>query len=274
VGHLWSASGSTEVPFNRIMPYEYAGAGAINSSIDDLQHWIRMLLADGVFEGKRIVSSVGLAVTRTPRVPIRQGMSYAMGWILESTPNGEITWHNGGTTSFGTFIGLALGQDLGVVVLTNQAHMGLPDAVGKWVFDRLLDNPEVDYAAADLAAAKAADAAARKSFDKPADALPPIALAPLAGDWDGTVFGESALTVDGEALRLALPTGAVLRLEPWSGDVFTVRLLPEGDMATMAANLGPLPLGFAQFAVDATGQYRDLDMNFILEPQEYHFRRE
>ncbi len=274
VGHLWSASGSSEVPFTRVMPYEYAGAGAINSNIEDLQHWVRMLLADGVFEGNRIVSTDNLAVTRMPRVPIRSGISYAMGWIIQSTPNGEITWHNGGTTSFGTFIGLALGQDLGVVVLSNQAHMGLPDAIGKWVFDRLLGNPEVDYAAADLEAAKEADAAAGKMFDKPADALPPIPLAPLAGDWTGAVFGESALTVDGESLRLTLSTGAVLALDPWNGDVFTVRLLPEGDMAAMAANFGPLPLGFAQFEVDATGQYRDLDINFLLEPQEYRFRRE
>ena len=83
-----------------------------------------------------------------------------MGWLLQSTPNGQITWHNGGTTSYGAYIGTLLDKDVGIIVLTNLVNVGLPDAIGEWTFDRLLGNPEVDHAAQKLAAAKAAAAVA------------------------------------------------------------------------------------------------------------------
>jgi len=273
-GYLWSPEGSVEVPFNRLMPYDYAGAGEINSTIDDLQRWVRVQLADGTFEGRRLVSSDALAVTLAPRVPIRKGASYAMGWIIESTPNAEITWHNGGTVAFGSYIGLARGEDVGVIVLTNQAHAGLPDAIGRWTLDRLLGNPEIDYAAIDLEAAKTAAAAMAKAFERPAGALPSIPLSSFAGDWSNPVFGTSNATVDGDALNLALPTGATLRLEPWNGDTFTVGLVPEGEMAVIAASFGPLPLGFAQFRIDGSGTYRKLAIDFTMESQEYVFTRD
>ena len=60
--------------------------------------------------------------------------------------------------------------------------------------------------------------------------------------------------MDGDGLMLALAeTGARLRLAPWDGDVFTVAIVPEGRFAAVAANLGALPLGFAQFLADETG---------------------
>jgi hypothetical protein len=36
-------------------------------------------------------------------------------------------------------------RDVGVIVLTNAQNMGYPDAIGLWLFDCILDNPEIDY---------------------------------------------------------------------------------------------------------------------------------
>ena len=55
-----------------------------------------------------------------------------MGWVIQSTPNGRIVWHNGGTTAFGAYIGTAPDKDVGVIVLTNETNVGFPDAVGEW----------------------------------------------------------------------------------------------------------------------------------------------
>src|SRR4029079_7013173 len=67
-GHRWSPEGTVEVPFTPLFPYAYAGAGAINSTIEDMAHWLRLQLSDGSFEGKRVVSPENLAVTRMARV--------------------------------------------------------------------------------------------------------------------------------------------------------------------------------------------------------------
>ena len=94
-------------------------------------------------------------------------LAYAMGWVLQSTPNGRIIWHNGGTTAYGAYIGTRPTRMSGVIVLTNRDNVGLPDAIGEWTFDRLLGNPEVDHVALKLAAAKASfanGAPARRRF--------------------------------------------------------------------------------------------------------------
>ena len=181
IGHLWAADGVVEVPFTPLFPYAFDGAGAINSSVDDLSRWVRMQLAGGTFEGKRIVSAENLAVTKLPRVAVSDTATYAMGWVNRSTPNGTVVWHNGGTTAYGAFIGLLPDRDAAVIVLSNATNVGLPDAIGQWTLDRLLGNPEVDFVASTLKGARAADAAARATFATPADAAPPPPLAPLAG---------------------------------------------------------------------------------------------
>jgi CubicO group peptidase (beta-lactamase class C family) len=273
-GHVWSAAGTREVPFTRFMPYDFGGAGAINSTVEDLGRWVRLQLANGMFEGKRIVSAENLAVTRMARVAISDHAAYAMGWVIQSTPNGTITWHNGGTVAFGSFIGLARDHGVGVIVLTNETNVGLPDAIGLWALDKLLGNPEVDYAAISLKAATASDEAARKMFERPADARPSIAVGPLAGSYAEPVFGEAELTAADGTLTVtfgALPSR--LRLEPFSGDVFAVRLVAEGEMESLAANLGDTPIGFAQFRIDANGKIDRFSLAFAQGTQEYLFVR-
>lgn len=273
-GHVWSAAGTREVPFTRFMPYDFGGAGAINASVGDMSHWLRLLLANGAFEGKRIVSAENLGVTRMARVAVSDKAAYGMGWLVQSTPNGNITWHNGGTVAFGAYVGLALDHGVAVVVLTNETNVGLPDAIGEWTLDKLLGNPEVDYAAMRLKASIAADEAGARMFDKPADAQPPIPPAPLAGTYTNPVFGEAVVAVEDGALTIGFTAiGSKLRLDPWSGDVFTVGLVAEGEMRSLAENLGPGPLGFAQFRIDSSGRMDRFALNFAQESQEYLFVR-
>ena len=81
--------------------------------------------------------------------------SYALGWVVQQTPNGDIVWHNGGTFGFGAIVALQLDRNLGVIVLSNQSNFGMPgDALGLWTLDRLLGNPMVDHGAKTLAGAK------------------------------------------------------------------------------------------------------------------------
>jgi CubicO group peptidase (beta-lactamase class C family) len=273
VGNRYDPKGSVEAPFTPIFPYAFEGAGAINSTVNDLSRWVRLQLAHGTFEGKPLVSAENLAVTKTPRVGLAPGVSYAMGWVQQSTPNGLITWHNGGTTTYGAYVGTALDHDVGVIVLTNLQNVGFPDAVGEWALDKLLGNPEVDYAAQKLAAARAAAEANAALFVPVADPAPPPPLAPLAGDYANDATGDASVAVEGEALRLTLGTGAQLRLDPRDGDIFTATLLPEGRFAAVAADMPPLPVAFAQFLADKSGGRSTLRLTFSDDGQKLDFVR-
>ncbi|MGH7114024.1 MAG: serine hydrolase, partial [Stellaceae bacterium] len=255
VGHRWTPKGSVEIPFDRSFPYLFGPAGDINASVEDCARWLRLQIGDGEFAGHRLVSEKNLAVTRTPKVAINETMTYAMGWIISSTSNGRVIWHNGGTNGFGAAIGFLPGKGVGIIVLTNEQNKGFPDAVALWAFDRLLGNPEIDYAQTNLAHAKADAAKDEAMYKKPAAPRPTPDLAALAGDYHSNAMGAGTLAIDGDGLMASLnETGARLRLEPYDGAVFTVRLAPEGRFAAIAASLGDAPAGFADFEADARGR--------------------
>jgi CubicO group peptidase (beta-lactamase class C family) len=273
-GHRYTDDGSVAVPFVQLIPYDVDGAGDINSNIEDMAKWVSLQLAGGTTpDGRRIVSADNLAYTHTPKVAINDKASYALGWVVQQTPNGDIVWHNGGTYGFGAMLILQLDRKLGVVVLTNESNVGMPDAIGLWTIDRLLDNRMVDYAAKSLPLAKAAYADAVKQFARPADPQPSPPLAPLAGKFANPAFGEAILRIDGDAATLELMgSGAKLRLVAWNGDVYTATLAPEGKFADVAANLGPLPSAFVQFQSDKDGKPDTLRLIFA-DGQAYHFKR-
>jgi hypothetical protein len=70
-------------------------------------------------------------------------------------------------------------------VLTNEENKGFADAVDLWALDKLLGNPEIDYATKSLARAKDAVAKERELLKRPAAARPPPDFKPLAGDYAG-----------------------------------------------------------------------------------------
>jgi hypothetical protein len=271
-GYRWTPNGMVELPFTQVFPYDYGGAGDINSNVEDMARWVRLQLGDGTFEGRRIVSSASMAAARTPKVAVSDKAFYALGWIVQQTPNGNIVWHNGGTSGFGAYVGLLLDKGVGVVILANA--VGFPDAIAAWTMDRLLGNPQVDQAANLLKTATAKYEAAVKMFAKPERPRPFPPLAPLAGRFTNPAIGKASVTVEGDALILEITaTGAKLKLEPWDGDVFTAKMMPLGRFATIAEDLGPLPAGFVQFQIDKEAKLNVLRLS-LDDGQAYEFTRE
>ena len=113
-----------------------------------------------------------------------------------------------------------------------------------------------------------------KPFAKPASPRPFPPLAPLAGKFVNPSFGAVAVAPEGDALVMEIQaTGANLKLEPWDGDVFTAKIMPLGRFAPIAENLGPLPIGFAQFQIDKEAKLNLLRLSYD-DGQAYEFRPE
>jgi len=273
-GYRWTLDGTIAVPFHPFAPYATGPAGNINSTIEEMARWVRLQLGLGSFEGRRIVSVESLAYTRRPKVALDDKSSYAMGWLQTRTPNGTIVWHDGGTDGFGSFLGLLPERDVGLIMLSSEGNVGLPDALGMWSLDRLLDNPVVDHVADALKHAKAKLASEEKTFAKPASPRPFPALAPLAGSFESAALGKAVLRGDGAALVLELQeTGAELALTPWDGEIFTLRLLPRGRFAPVVASGNEQAFGFAQFEIGQDGKLSVLRLT-LGDGQRYDFRRQ
>jgi hypothetical protein len=233
---------------------------------------VSLHLGNGSFAGRRLVSAENLAVTRTSKVAINETTNYAMGWIVVDTPNGRVVWHNGGTDGFGALIGFLPHKQVGIIILTNQGNKGFPDAAGLWALDKLLGNPETDHVKAALAHAK--DQAEKQAalYRKRAAPQPAPAVDILVGQYHSDPLGPAKLAGDSKELLLSLErTGAQLKLEPFDGALFTVKLVPQGSYASAAAALGSDPVGFAGFEADAEG--RRSRLRWISEGQTYLWTR-
>lgn len=274
-GYRWAPEGSVEVPLTPSFPYAFGGAGNMNSNVEDMTRWIRFQLGGGLLAGERLVSAENMGATRTARIGLDARRTYANGWLQQATPNGRIIWHNGGTTSFGAFVGFEPDLGIGVVVLTNLTNVGLPDAVGFWTLNRLMGNSGPDLAAASLAGAQAG----HKQRMAPLEAARAGGAATLhrdrlAGEYESAAFGMITLHNDRNGLTAKLETtGAVFALEDMGESAFAATLMPVGRFADIAANLGPAPFGDIVFETDGDGEVGGFRLIDADNGQPYEFRR-
>jgi hypothetical protein len=106
-----------------------AGAGALRSNVNDMLLFAEAnLAARGEDAGLRGALRDALRPRRQTRE--REGQpadSIGFNWIISQKGTRTITWHNGGTGGYRTFLGLDLEAHRAVVVLTNSGGSGLDD---------------------------------------------------------------------------------------------------------------------------------------------------
>jgi CubicO group peptidase (beta-lactamase class C family) len=111
-------------------PDAQAPAGGVSSSIRDLAQWVRMELAEGMYEGKQIVSKEAMEESRSPVVHRGGSGFYGLGWNVSYGPYGPRIGHAGAfSVGARTVVTLLPEHDLGIVVLSNAFPTGLPEAV-------------------------------------------------------------------------------------------------------------------------------------------------
>lgn len=108
----------------------FAGSGALRSTAKDLAKFVKYLLnlekssLNDVFN-----ESENVRFTVDPKTKL------GLGWhILQSKPEQEIIWHNGGTGGFSSFLAFNKTEKRGVVVLSNSAQDA--DDIGLNILDK------------------------------------------------------------------------------------------------------------------------------------------
>jgi len=165
-GHVLSDSGPRPVPQNGIGWLGSHPAWSISASIQDVAKWIRLHLANGLYEGKRLLSTAVVETMHTPQIvtpyeryPLGAGSghfwAYGLGWFLTDYRARMVAMHGGG---FHSFIAMMPEENLGVAVLTNLRGLPLANyirvALPFWVFDAYLGTQKRDWSAEFLVKAK------------------------------------------------------------------------------------------------------------------------
>ena len=106
-----------------------AGAGALRSNMDDMLKYLRAQLQPSSSQAAQ-----RMAFTHAARRPAgSDAMKIGMGWHVMTRPDRVLTWHNGGTGGYRTFIGFDAKNKRGVVVLTNMSMSA--DDIGLHLLD-------------------------------------------------------------------------------------------------------------------------------------------
>lgn len=91
-----------------------AASGVINSNARDLAQWIRLMLGQGVFEGKRLVSEAGWQKFLTPGIG-----NYALGWTVLNDDGKRILLSEGGAVGHAARVTIDVNRNIGWVILAN-----------------------------------------------------------------------------------------------------------------------------------------------------------
>jgi CubicO group peptidase (beta-lactamase class C family) len=193
-------------------------AGSINSNARDMAQWLRFQLADGVYNGKRLVSSAALKVTHSPQTIIGAGelgpvdslvtfSTYGMGWIVEDYRH-ELVWQHGGNTlGMTAAVGMMPEHKFGVVVLSNMAGSQVPDLLMRYIFERQLGLPKRDVSAEAYARytvlRRRADSAEKAQLaQRTPGGKAPLALSAYAGTYSDSLYGDATVSVQDDHLFL------------------------------------------------------------------------
>lgn len=232
-----------------------APAGGVSSTVLDLAKWMRLLLAGGSIEGEPIVDEAPLAEAMSAQIVSGTGPGiegrpshYGYGFNVSPQAGGRMAISHSGAFVLGaaTAFQVVPSLDLGIVVLTNGAPVGLPEAVAAQFLD------EVQYGratrdwvrdAARFFAGYTAPSGDLVGEERPASPAPAPAAATLVGRYENPYFGELRVveTPQGLEARLGMDLGTRLALGPWSGSTFSYapssESAPWGSLAS--ASFGP-----------------------------------
>jgi CubicO group peptidase (beta-lactamase class C family) len=225
-------------------PDAQSPAGGVSSTARDLARWVRLQLAGGKFEGKQVVAAEALAETHRPQIVSRPPQDlateragfYGLGWNVSYDDEGRVQVAHSGAFSTGaaTTVALLPSEKLGIVVLTNAAPFGVPEAVSASFVDLVLKGKvEKDYFKlfAALFESLLADPTTTDYSKPPAMKSPPLPAAVYVGTYRNDYFGDVEVVEKEEALQLRIgPKKTASPLQHWDRDVFIYR--PTGEMAS------------------------------------------
>ncbi len=257
-----------DAPHNAVLvqtslPYEsLAPAGAIKSSARDMAQWVRFQLADGVIDGKRLVSADTLNETKSPQTivpltgdtkdenPETNLSAYGMAWRVQDYRGELLVSHGGALNGFRTQVDLLPHQHSGFVVLSNLGRGLAVIAMRNALADMLTGKPQRDWNAYYLAVdAKSRDDEQAKKLAAQArrhrDTRPSHELAAYAGTYENAGYGPVVVSVEGDHLavqygRLHIPlthyhfdTFSAVDAEEDIDELIVFTLGADGDVKTL-----------------------------------------
>jgi CubicO group peptidase (beta-lactamase class C family) len=216
-----------------------APAGGASSSVNDMTHWLSMVLADGTYDGKQIVDPKALLPAVTPQIvsspaaePAMRTGFYGFGFNVGTTSAARTELSHSGAFELGagTNIVILPSADVAIIALTNATPSGVPEALTAQFAD-LVQFGEVreDWYALynELLTPMEKPVGSLVGERPPANPAPAAPLSSYVGIYNNDYYGPARATEKDGKLQLALGRTLNTPLTHWDGNVFTFSLVTE-----------------------------------------------
>jgi CubicO group peptidase (beta-lactamase class C family) len=215
-------------------------AGCINSSIKDMERWLRFQLGNGKWEGKTIVSEGYLAQMHSPQMviswpperarlnPEHLPPTYGLGWTIQPYRGKLVVQHGGNTAGFSAQVSFMPEKNSGIVILTNMNSTNLTYIIEHNFYDRLLG---LDQIALSERIRESQIRRYEKNMEKrketgqqeKKETTPSQQLENYVGIYDNCGFGSVEILLDDNRLNIKT-SNMTYRLEHSNYDIFVMKL--------------------------------------------------
>ena len=259
VGHI-RVDGKYQPLYTRD-PDPEAPAGGVSSSVDDLTHWLTMVLANGTYNGRQVISPEALLPALTPQIvssppaePAMRSGFYGYGFNVGTTSAARVQLSHSGAFELGAGTNFVIipSADVAIVALTNATPSGVPETLTAEFAD-LVQFGEVrqDWRKlyGDAFARMDAPVGSLAGRQPPANPAPAAPLSNYAGVYRNDYWGPATVADKDGKLTLSLgPRPDTYELTHWDGDVFTFSFVsensPPGSISKATFSDGTLTLEY------------------------------
>ncbi len=252
------------------------GAGDVVSTGADMTRWMTMVLNDGTFEGKEIISPEVMGEILASAPAMGNGRSGPLG-----DPNGlvqmgsdsyyfgddRVVEKNGALDGVRTIVTLVPEKNIGIVVLANKHLTVFPEAVRAEFLERVCGEIDIDLQARILSSQAAWYAMG--AVPEPPNSSAPASLSPdeIAGTYESSLYGTLVILSSGAAdggFTLSLGNVAYPGiLRHWDGNTYQAVWNDPDDLPalfTFAVEGDGSVSGFAGEGMDV---FRKVGMNYL-----------
>jgi len=239
VGHI-HIDGKYEPLYTRD-PQAQSPAGGVSSSVNDMTHWLAMMLADGSYGGTQVIDSKALLPAITPQItsapgsePAMRSGFYGYGFNVSTTSASRVQLsHSGGfELGSGTNFVILPSADVGIIALTNGTASGVPEALTAEFAD-LVQFGEIreDWYPLYQQALEPDEQPVGSLVGKqpPPNPLPAAPLSSYVGTYDNPYWGPARVGEKDGGLQLELGSKLTVPLKHWDGNVFTYEWVSENS---------------------------------------------
>jgi CubicO group peptidase (beta-lactamase class C family) len=186
-------------------------AGSINSSANDMANWLKIWISGGFYKKKEILPTNYIAEAASSQMVMAAGLpgvnedihiaNYGLGWMISSYRGHYMVEHGGNINGFSAEVAFFPGDELGIVVLTNQNSSQAPNLMRNSIADRILKLKAINWNGDAKAKAASLNQKANTAKKNPiVKTTPSHPLKEYTGTFENPAYGLIKVILDKDAL--------------------------------------------------------------------------